>query len=255
MALRKARHRYLTVGWLVALLLASAVVGQERCANFTQPKFMSALPGSAIGEQSVLAPAQQVTVVLLNWLRQDNVRLIVETLENYTAVSEVLVLMCNPETRFSISTSKAKALDFSALETAWGLTGRFKACLLARNPWVLVMDDDLLVTEAGLDRLLQAKSMAADRLVGFFARCATAADDPHHALKLTTSHGVADSVQQRSCMNKSSYSVLGCSAADGHSFLGGGNFKSRLLPTSECALLEPCGPLPGLSTCYLKGLT
>ena len=170
----RAEHRQPLASYLCVHLLLSVVAGQERCANFTQPKFMSALPGSATGEQSLLTPDQQVTVILLNWMRQDNVRLIVEALENYTAVSEVLVLMCNPETRFPIHTSKAKALDFSALETTWGLTGRFKACMLARNPWVLVMDDDLLVTEAGLERLLQAKAQAPDRLVGFFARYAAA---------------------------------------------------------------------------------
>ena len=166
----RGHHGLNAAVWAVTSLLLSVCAGQELCSNFTQPKFLPALPGSFPGDQTGVVPPPQVTVVLLNWKRQDNVRFIVDALENYTTVSEVLVLMCNAETSFPIQSSKAKALDFSALETSWGLTGRFKACLLARNPWVLVMDDDLLVTESGLDRLLQAKAHTVDHLVGFFAR-------------------------------------------------------------------------------------
>ena len=84
--------------------------------------------------------------------------------------AQVLVLMSNPETRFEINSSKAQALDFSGLEATWGLTSRFKACLLARSPIVLVADDDLLVTEQGLERLLEAKAQNPDHLIGYHAR-------------------------------------------------------------------------------------
>ena len=86
------------------------------------------------------------------------------------SVLQVLVLMNNPETRFEVNATKAQALDFSPLESTWGLTSRFKACLLARSPYVLVMDDDLLITEQGLDRLLEAKAQDSEHLVGYHAR-------------------------------------------------------------------------------------
>ena len=78
--------------------------------------------------------------------------------------------MNNPETLFEISSPKALALDFTGLEATWGLSSRFKACMLARSSHVLVMDDDLLVTEQGLDRLLEAKAHNSEHLIGYHAR-------------------------------------------------------------------------------------
>ena len=86
---------------------------------------------------------------------------------------QILVLHCIPETRFYLLPGgKATALDFTGMESSWGLSGRLKACLLARSPWVLLIDDDLLITQQGLERLMLAKAHNTERLVSYHARCA-----------------------------------------------------------------------------------
>ena len=83
------------------------------------------------------------------------------------------MLHCIPETRFDLRPGgKATALDFTGLERSWGLSGRFKGCLLARSPWVLLIDDDLLITQQGLERLMLAKAANTERLVSYHGRCA-----------------------------------------------------------------------------------
>ena len=76
--------------------------------------------------------------------------------------------MCNPDTVFQLGPGKAQALDFTGLEATWGLTSRFKGCLVARHPWVLIMDDDLFLTEPGLRQLTRCQGQqyrAPDQLL------------------------------------------------------------------------------------------
>ena len=116
------------------------------------------------------AQLPRISVVLMNWKRAENVKMIINAMERYRSVDEVLVLMCNPDTKFSINSTKVQALDFTGLESTWGLTARFKGCLLARNPWVLIMDDDLFLTEGGLEQLIQAKANNTERLISYYGR-------------------------------------------------------------------------------------
>ena len=84
------------------LLLAICVCGEQNCSGFSQPRFLQHLPGGSLphsssgSDEGILphsgldgAPQTTVSVVLMNWQRPDNVRLIVSALENYTSVGEV----------------------------------------------------------------------------------------------------------------------------------------------------------------------
>ena len=156
-----------------ALLFMLACSHASDCNGYTQPKFLPGLPGM---QPSSAREAQlpHVSVVLMNWKRAENVKMIVNAMERYRSVDEVLVLMCNPDTKFTLNSTKAQALDFTGLESTWGLTARFKGCLLARNSWVLIMDDDLFLTEGGLEQLIQAKANNTERLISYYGRCAQA---------------------------------------------------------------------------------
>ena len=157
--------------WLLAVLLGCLLSCSSAtdCTNYTQPRFLPGLPGMQPASATE-AQLPKVSVVLMNWKRSENVKMILNAMERYNSVDEVLVLMCNPATKFTINSTKAQALDFTGLETTWGLTARFKGCLLAHNPWVLIMDDDLFLTEGGLEQLIRAKANNTERLISYYGR-------------------------------------------------------------------------------------
>lgn len=57
-----------------------------------------------------------------------------------------------------------------AADEIWGLATRFKACQLARNDWVLLIDDDITMTEPFLNTWLAEKQAQPDRLYSLFGR-------------------------------------------------------------------------------------
>lgn len=57
-----------------------------------------------------------------------------------------------------------------AANEIWGLATRFKGCLMAQNPWVLLMDDDFLIRESYLREWLQEKHRFPDRLYSLVSR-------------------------------------------------------------------------------------
>ena len=109
-----------------------------------------------------------VTVILLNFRRPDNVKKIIESMGTYTNVGEIIVVSNNPNSTFTYSHPKVIVLDMLAYEL--GVAVRFKACLLATNWHILIADDDLIITKAGLDNLLKAMHQHPLSIVWFFGR-------------------------------------------------------------------------------------
>ena len=111
-----------------------------------------------------------VTVILLNFNRPDNVRKIVDNMVTYNNVAEIMVVSNNPNSSFTYSHEKVVVLDMLGYEDDLGVAVRFKACLLAMNWHILITDDDLMVTEAGLSRLLTARHEHPWSIASFWGR-------------------------------------------------------------------------------------
>lgn len=111
-----------------------------------------------------------MTVILLNFNRPDNIRYIVDNMLTYKNVAEIIVVSNNPNNSFSYPNVKVVVLDMMAYEDDLGVAVRFKACLLAMNWHILIADDDLMVTEAGLSNLLGARHEHPWSIVGFWGR-------------------------------------------------------------------------------------
>lgn len=74
---------------------------------------------------------------------------------------------CN---RFALSHKKVRIIDDVSANEELGLSTRFKACLLARTPWVFVQDDDHMMREAGLQRMMDVKAKFPRRIIAAFGR-------------------------------------------------------------------------------------
>lgn len=150
----------------LSLLLLSHRVTALECEGLQQPHFPHCSP-----VKFAMHPEQgPVTVVLMNFKRPDNIRKIVDNMVTYSNVAEILVVSNNPNTSFTYSHEKVVMLDMMGYENELGVAVRFKACLLAMNWHILIADDDLVVTEAGLSNLLTARHEHPQSIVGFWGR-------------------------------------------------------------------------------------
>ena len=88
----------------------------------------------------------------------------------YDNVGEMIVVSNNPNTSFAYKHEKVTILDMVGYEESLGVAVRFKACLLAIHQHILIVGDDLLVTEHGLLKLLRDKHAHPWSLIGFWGR-------------------------------------------------------------------------------------
>ena len=146
---------------LSLLLLVNGATASD-CEGLRRPHFPHCSP--------VRYREGPVTVVLMNFKRPDNIKRIVDNMVTYSSVAEIMVVSNNPNTSFTYSHQKVVVLDMMGYEDELGVAVRFKACLLAMNWHILIADDDLMVTEAGLSNLLTAKHEHPQSVVGFWGR-------------------------------------------------------------------------------------
>lgn len=150
---------------LSLLLLANSAAASD-CEGLRPPQFphCSTVKFNRHPEQG------PITVVLMNFKRPDNIRTIVDIMVTYSNVAEIMVVSNNPNNSFTYSHEKVVVLDMMGYEDELGVAVRFKACLLAMNWHILIADDDLVVTEAGLSNLLTARHEHPQSIVGFWGR-------------------------------------------------------------------------------------
>jgi hypothetical protein len=162
--LQSAIGTLIWVGILIVLTLEYASASE--CETLRQPNFPHCSPVKYYSHPE----EGPVTVVLLNFKRSDNIRKIVDNMINYNSVAEIIVVSNNPNSTFTYPNKKVIVLDMMAYEDDLGVAVRFKACLLAMNRHILIADDDLMVTEAGLSNLLTARYEHPWSIVGFWGR-------------------------------------------------------------------------------------
>jgi hypothetical protein len=101
----------------------------------------------------------QISVVILNWARPNNVRKIVDALVKYDEIGEVLILMVNSNVSadFTYNHSKVRQIVDHPLYKRFGIAYRFHACAHQTHfESVLIQDDDLLFTNDDIRHLIAA---------------------------------------------------------------------------------------------------
>lgn len=92
------------------------------------------------------------SLVLLAWNRPDNVNTIIQQYAGYACVGEIIVWNNNKHRFVSdLGLDKVKVINCSA---DCGLNSRFVAASMCLNDCVLVHDDDLLMSEANIQNLM-----------------------------------------------------------------------------------------------------
>ena len=153
---------------LVTIMTASFLLisANPECEKLRRPNFPHCNPVKFYGHPE----AGPVTVILLNFNRPDNIRRIIDAMVQYSSVGEILVVSNNPNTTFTYEHEKVVVMSLVGYEQSLGVAVRFKACLLAMNWHILIADDDLMVTEAGLANMLKARHSNPWSIVGFWGR-------------------------------------------------------------------------------------
>jgi hypothetical protein len=117
-------------------------------------------------------PKEKISVVLMNFSRPRMIResAMMRTLLSHPNVDEVLLLHANPKTAFEFVHPKVVNIDAIEHNDEMGLSLRFYFCQLAKNPWVLHLDDDMEFTTEALNELFIEYDRNPHRIVGRFGR-------------------------------------------------------------------------------------
>lgn len=117
-------------------------------------------------------PPQKVSVLLINYSRPRMVRdsSLMRTLLAHPNIDQVLLLHANPKTAFEFVHPKVVNIDATRQNDEMGLSLRFYYCQLAKNDWVIHVDDDMEFPTATLNELLIEYSRNPRRIVGRFGR-------------------------------------------------------------------------------------
>ncbi|KAL3912721.1 MAG: hypothetical protein SGILL_006772 [Bacillariaceae sp.] len=92
------------------------------------------------------------------------------TLLSHPNIDEVLLLHANPKTAFEFVHPKVTNIDAIEHNNEMGLSLRFYFCQLAKNDWVLHLDDDMEFTTEALNELIIEYERNPKRIVGRFGR-------------------------------------------------------------------------------------
>lgn len=134
--------------WLTITVMSVIVatnIAEGADTNVNLPRAPPALACSKVLLRGHLQPPlalstdHPVSIVVINWARPFNVKRMIAEYETHPNVKEIIVLMSNPATKFEVVGNKTMAWDFAALEEAWSLTARFRACQMAISPHILLV--------------------------------------------------------------------------------------------------------------------
>ncbi len=114
------------------------------------------------------------SLCLLNWKRKNNTIRIVNNMVNFNCISDILISNGNSEHSVGINdfikSDKIKIYDDLEINKEYGLDRRFINGLRAENDNVIIMDDDIEVSENELNKLIDEYKKNENRIVGGFGR-------------------------------------------------------------------------------------
>ncbi len=115
---------------------------------------------------------EKVSVVIMNYSRPRMIQesKLLPTVLSHPSIDEVILLHANPKTAFKFIHPKVINIDASRENDRMGLSLRFYFCQLAKNDWVLHVDDDMEFTEKTLNEMLVEFAKNTQRIVGRFGR-------------------------------------------------------------------------------------
>jgi len=132
------------------------------------------IPGTLPNSPSIPLPLpkQKVSVILMNFSRPHMIResKLMRTLLDHPSVDEILLLHGNPKTAFEYMHPKVVNIDATVSNDEMGLSLRFYFCQLAKNDWVIHVDDDMEFHPTTLNSLLVEFDKNTKRIVGRFGR-------------------------------------------------------------------------------------
>ena len=117
-------------------------------------------------------PPNKASVVLMNFSRPRMIQesSLMRTLLSHPNVDEVILLHSNPKAAFHFVHPKVINLDSTRQNDEMGLSLRFYFCQLAKNPWVIHVDDDMEFSVGTLSELFIEFARNPQRIVGRFGR-------------------------------------------------------------------------------------
>ena len=112
------------------------------------------------------------SVVIMNWLRPENVRFIVQTYSDYAIIDEIIVSNGRMDTAISDDEKypKIKCHDDFLLNSTYGLDLRVLNGMRAKNRCLIICDDDLFLTVAEMEKLTKEFEKNTCRIVGKYGR-------------------------------------------------------------------------------------
>ncbi|KKR81454.1 MAG: hypothetical protein UU73_C0001G0066 [Candidatus Daviesbacteria bacterium GW2011_GWA1_41_61] len=110
---------------------------------------------------------EKITVVLLSWKRLKNIPIILDSLYRSKDVDEIILWNNNTTVQFSY---KNKKLLLFNSPSNFGTSARWCVALLAKNPNILFIDDDLVLTPSQINILLKKYLSDNKRIYGCFGK-------------------------------------------------------------------------------------
>jgi hypothetical protein len=97
----------------------------------------------------------RISVVIINWMRPKNVKLILRSLVKFDEIEKIIIIMANPASTFTYPHPKVRHLVNYSVSDKWGVAVRFHACAYeTEHRRVLLLDDDLLLSHDDIYRLM-----------------------------------------------------------------------------------------------------
>eukprot|EP00533_Pseudo-nitzschia_delicatissima_P010511 CAMPEP_0116092340 /NCGR_PEP_ID=MMETSP0327-20121206/7994_1 /TAXON_ID=44447 /ORGANISM="Pseudo-nitzschia delicatissima, Strain B596" /LENGTH=339 /DNA_ID=CAMNT_0003583767 /DNA_START=124 /DNA_END=1140 /DNA_ORIENTATION=+ len=154
--------------WATTAILDGASTKTRRETDMVTPPIRGATSHSI----PLPLPKNKVSVILMNFSRP---RMIQEssmmgTLLAHPNIDEILLLHANEKTAFEFVHEKVKNINAIQHNNEMGLSLRFYFCQIARNDWVLHLDDDMEFTTEALNEMIVEYGRNPKRVVGKFGR-------------------------------------------------------------------------------------
>ena len=114
------------------------------------------------------------SLALLNWRRKQNVIDIVNNMVKYNCINEILISNGNIEHSLKktdmIESDKIKIFDDWIINDNYGLDRRYINALRGKNDNIIIMDDDVEISENELNKLIDEYKKNDNRIVGKWGR-------------------------------------------------------------------------------------
>lgn len=116
-----------------------------------------------------------ISLVILNWKRENNVISIIDKMINYDCIDEILISNGNKDSNIcniieNKSNKNIKCYNDSYINNIYGLDLRFVTALKARNEYICIIDDDIDINENEFNKLIFEYDKDKNRLVGITGR-------------------------------------------------------------------------------------